>query len=61
MSKGHNKRNCENRECDDIRQCGNLDFHVDKKAELKEYEKLRDQAGASVKELTEELAAKRYV
>ena len=58
ISKGHNKRNCQNRACDDVRQCGKLDFHVDKKAELKEYEKLRDQAGVSVQKLTEELAAK---
>lgn len=61
ISKGHNKRNCQNRACDDIRQCGNLDFHADKKAELKEYEKLRDQAGAAVKRINEELTAKRRV
>ena len=61
VSKGHNKRNCQNRACDDIRQCGNLDFHADKKAELKEYEKLRDQAGACVKKINEELTAKRRV
>ena len=61
ISKGHNKRTCQNRPCDDIRQCGNLDYHGEKKAELKEFEKLREQAATHVKRLKEELAAKRRV